>query len=216
VAKQALKDDFDSYKSKLSEIASRVPLDSRKKSPLKPSDFGLSLSQSKIHPKMKSKVLSLWKDFFKGKWHEYWVAHLIQQIEKDEPIKVHAGVSIGTSGGGSFELDVIALRRHKTYVISCTTSSSFTKAKMKLFEVYMRSRQMGGSLARSAIVAGIGWVEETDGRIHDQVDDLEELVQRSWDAPNPPKVFGLRHMKEWAGIDISEPNLSTLKRWLEE
>ncbi|MGV9169890.1 MAG: hypothetical protein ACOC38_08140 [Promethearchaeia archaeon] len=216
VAQQALKDGFDSYKVKLSEIASRVPVDSQENSPLKPSNFGLSLSQSKIHPKMRSRVLSLWKDFFKGKWHEYWIAHLIEQIETDESIKVHAGVSIETSGGGSFELDVIALRRHKTYVISCTTSSNPTKAKMKLFEVYMRSRQMGGTLARSAIVAGIGRVRGSDGRIHDRVDYLEELVQRSWDAPNPPRVFGLRHMKEWAGIDISEPNLSTLKRWLKE
>jgi len=214
IAKEALKGDFDSYKPKLGNIAAKVPMSSSDRKPLKPQHFGLKLSQSQIHPNMKSKTRSVWKEFFKGKWLEYWIAHLIREIEKEEPMRVHAGVTVGTAGGGSFELDVIGIRRHKTYVISCTTDSDLPEAKMKLFEVYMRARQMGGTLARSAVVAGIDWVEESDGSIHDQVEDLEEVARRAWDSPNSPKVFGLRHMREWAGINISEPNLSSLKNWL--
>ncbi|MBD3158838.1 MAG: hypothetical protein GF309_08635 [Candidatus Lokiarchaeota archaeon] len=214
IAQEALKGDFNSYKSKLGRIAAKVPMDSSDTTPLKPNDFGLKLSQNQIHPKMKSITRSTWKDFFKGKWLEYWIAYLIAKLEKEEPMRIHAGVSVGTAGGGSFELDVIGIRRHKTYVISCTTDSKPSEAKMKLFEVYMRARQMGGTLARSAIVAGLDWAEEGDGSIHDRVEDLEEVARRAWDSPNSPKVFGLRHMREWAGIGISEPNLSSLKKWL--
>lgn len=214
IAEEALKGDFNSYKSKLGRIAAKVPMSSSDTTPLKPKTFGLKLSQSQIHPKMSSKTRSVWKEFFKGKWLEYWIAHLINEVEKDEPMRIHAGVSVGTAGGGRFELDVIGIRRHKTYVISCTTDNEPSEAKMKLFEVYMRARQMGGTLARSAIVAGLDWVEEGDGSIHDRVEDLEEVARRAWDSPNSPKVFGLRHMREWAGIDISEPNLSSLKKWL--
>jgi len=74
----------------------------------------------------------------------------------------------------------------------------------------MRARQLGGDLARSALVCLI-YVSNDDGLY---VDQLRNDVDDIWDASNTPKVFGLDNLKEWAGIH-GEPNTGTLQQWLE-
>lgn len=208
VAEKILKKNFYKYKNRLYEGSHNIPIRTKK--------FNLDLSQKEIHYKMPEATISNWQEFFKGKWMEIWLAHLIESLPLKEEFKVDVGVHVSTGNGGLFELDVLVVHRHRLYLVSCTTSSSFTTAKMKLFEAHIRSKQIGGSLARSAILAPIGWVTPKYGKPFDQVDALENLVKRTWDSPNPPKVFGLRHMEEWAGVRGAAPDISTLLSWFEQ
>jgi hypothetical protein len=91
-----------------------------------------------------------------GLWLENHVLAEMHLISKD--VKVHqvAG-SIKTqklNGGNEkdFEVDIVAIRGYQMFAISCTTSSDERLLKSKLFEVYVRARQMGGDEARIALV----------------------------------------------------------------
>ena len=74
----------------------------------------------------------------------------------------------------------------------------------------MRSRQLGGDLARSALVCLLHG-SNNKGLY---VDQLRNDIADIWVASNTPKVFGLDDLREWAGIH-GEPNLGTLQQWLE-
>jgi hypothetical protein len=52
----------------------------------------------------------------------------------------------------NFEVDVVAIRGYQMFAISCTTSKNKGLVKSKLFEAYVRARQMGGDEARIALV----------------------------------------------------------------
>jgi hypothetical protein len=51
-----------------------------------------------------------------------------------------------------FEFDVAFLRGYQLFAISCTTSFSHDHCKEKLFEAYVRARELGGDEARIALV----------------------------------------------------------------
>ena len=52
----------------------------------------------------------------------------------------------------NFEVDVVAIRGYQMFAISCTTSKEMSLVKSKLFEAYVRARQMGGDEARIALI----------------------------------------------------------------
>jgi hypothetical protein len=68
---------------------------------------------------------------------------------------------------------------------------------------------MGGDLARSALVCLLDG-GDNKGPF---VEQLRSHMASVWDAPNPPAVFGLTDLREWAGTSGS-PNLGTLREWL--
>lgn len=74
----------------------------------------------------------------------------------------------------------------------------------------MRSRQLGGDLARSALVCLIDG-QDSQGKY---IDQLRGDVASVWEAPNKPEVFGLADLREWTGT-AGSPNLDALKRWLD-
>lgn len=74
----------------------------------------------------------------------------------------------------------------------------------------MRARQMGGDLARSALVCLIDGPDDKG----EFVEQLRADITSVWDAPNVPRVFGLADLREWAGT-TGEPNLNSLVEWLE-
>jgi hypothetical protein len=96
------------------------------------------------------------------------------------------------------------------YVLSCTTDSKKARCKSKLFEVAMRARQMGGDLARSALVCFL----DGDDASGPYIDQLRSDIASLWEAPNVPAAFGLADLREWAGGG-DRPNLATLQKWLE-
>jgi hypothetical protein len=149
-----------------------------------------------------------WCKFLEGGWLEVWCGGLVHDILKES--EVHVSVNCKRENGRKLEIDLAFIRRHRLFVVSCTTDTKIRLCKSKLFEVAMRARQLGGDLARSALVCLI-YDSNEDGLY---VDQLRNDVDDIWDASNTPKVFGLDNLKEWAGIH-GEPNTGTLQQWLE-
>jgi len=157
-----------------------------------------------------------------SKWLEVLVADLISEITGSEPKRNLHCEFIRSENKREFEIDVSVIRGHRLYVVSCTTSgksdksekdNKVAKAKSKLFEVAIRSRQLGGDLARSALVCLVDLVEKGDNKGL-YIDQLAQDVESVWDSPNKPRVFGAAHLREWLGLN-AEPNLDSLKEWLE-
>ncbi len=168
---------------------------------------GLSI-QSIPEEDWKARTYENWLDFLGGGWLETWCGALVGQIVDGDEIAV--GLDCKLANGRQCEVDVALVRGHRLYVISCTTDSNIGLCKSKLFEAAMRARQLGGDLARSALVCLLHG-SDLKGAF---VDQLRNDVADVWDAPNTPQVFGLDDLKEWAGIG-SPPALNSLRTWLE-
>jgi hypothetical protein len=145
-----------------------------------------------------------------GRWLERWVANqVVTCVPESKPdVSVHC---TRNKQARDFEVDVALIRGHRLFVASCTTSRKLDRCKSKLFEVAMRARQMGGDLARSAVVC---LLEGSDQQGRPYVELLRGDIASVWDAPNVPRVFGLSDLREWAGTSAA-PNLGTLQEWLE-
>jgi len=180
-----------------------------KKCPVNLDDLvsGLTIKQLPESDWQKS-TFKHWCKFLEGGWLEYWCGGFVQDIAKKSEVRV--GVNCMRENGRKLEIDLAFIRKHRLYVISCTTDIKIKLCKSKLFEVAMRARQLGGDLARSALVCLI-YDSNEDGLY---VDQLRNDVNDIWVASNTPKVFGLDDLREWAGIH-SEPNSGTLQQWLE-
>ena len=97
------------------------------------------------------------KDFCKyldGLWLEHYVLQQVKNIADRHSIKDY-GVNFkvpltGTRDG--FEFDVAFTRGYQLFAISVSTTSKRDLCKVKLFEAYLRARQMGGDEARVALI----------------------------------------------------------------
>lgn len=96
--------------------------------------------------------LAEWIDSF---WLEHYTLHEVQKIAEQQKIYNHVN-SLKTknpnTGKEKFEIDVVFTRGYQLFGISCTTSSSKSLCKSKLFEAYIRAQQLGGTEARVALV----------------------------------------------------------------
>ena len=153
-------------------------------------------------------IYKKWYKFLEGGWLEHWCGDLVRDITKES--EVYVSVNCMRANGRLFEIDVAFIREHRLYVVSCTTDTSIHLCKSKLFEVAMRARQLGGDLARSALVCLLHG-SNNNGLY---VDQLRSDIADFWVASNTPKVFGLDDLREWEGIH-GEPNVGTLQQWLE-
>lgn len=93
-----------------------------------------------------------------GLWLEHYVLEQVKNIANNQLIKDY-GLNFeiplqGTKDG--FEFDVAFTRGYQLFAISCTTASDEKQerslCKSKLFEAYLRAKQMGGEEARVALV----------------------------------------------------------------
>jgi len=138
----------------------------------------------------------------RGDWLDLWAAARVRKAAPDAVVEI--GVN-ATHQGRQFDLDVVVIRGHRLYVISCTTDETRSLCKSKLFEVAVRAQQLGGGLARSALVC------LADSAV---TADVQQDVAASWGAWNTPKVFGRPHLEEWLGVHSGEPNLEGVQSWL--
>jgi hypothetical protein len=94
-------------------------------------------------------------------------------------------VSMGlypASGGdhpSGFEFDVIGMRGYQLFAFSCTTDPERGRVKFKLFEAFVRARQLGGDEARVALVC-----------CDDDPDGLQQEMWRDVDPEGRIRVFG--------------------------
>jgi len=174
--------------------------------PWRPQDVGLKLSAIQVPEQdWDGNRFKAWWRFLGGGWLEVAVSAWTRQATGLTPSQ---GIYWRLKGR-RFEIDVALVRGHRLYVISCTTDNTLSLCKSKLFEVAMRARQLGGDLARSALVCLIDG-QDDKGKY---IDQLRDDVKSVWEAPNTPQAFGLADLREWTGATGS-PNFDTLTRWL--
>ena len=184
-----------------------------KSAPWMPNDYNLSLSVTRVPDDEWTKArYEEWDEFLTGGWLERWTASLIRASLGEAASDIEVGVQCKRARPSltEFEIDVALIRGHRLHVISCTTDQTKALCKSKLFEVSMRARQMGGDLARSALVC---LLDGSDAK-GSYVDQLRADMASLWDAPNVPRAFGLAHLREWAGI-AGAPNFGSMKEWLD-
>ncbi len=180
-----------------------------------PEEYGLALSVGKAPDGAgwgKDRFKAWWR-FLGGEWLEDWVKGQIQSL--DLPGVTDKDISVGvmctrTGTDREFEVDVAVLRGQRSYFLSCTTDTSLGLCKSKAFEIAARSRQMGGDLARSALVCLLHG-EDKRGPF---VDQLRADVDDVWGSSNPTRIFGLEDARTWSG-HYGSPDLGSLKQWLE-
>jgi hypothetical protein len=171
---------------------------------------GPALSVAKVpEDGWSKKTYEHWLDFFCGTWLEMWTESVLRGCLGNTAPPIEVGVNC-TRNDVPFEIDVVFVRGHRLSAISCTTDSTKGLCKSKLFEIAMRCRQMGGDLARSALVC---MLDGNDSR-GTFVEQLRADIASVWDAPNMPQVFGLADLREWAGIGQA-PDTARLKEWLD-
>lgn len=153
---------------------------------------------------MNSKPYEDWCKLFKGTWLEHWVLNTIKKIIPDEyhdENYLRQSVYCIFPSGRNFEIDIVLIVGHRLYAISCTTSYGLSECKLKLFEVAYRAKQLGGDLARSALIC----FADKD------MNKLESDVDQIWDSDNKPIVFGKRHLESW----FKTNRFKELKKWLQ-
>lgn len=92
--------------------------------------------------------------YLDGFWLEHHVLKQVKDITEQNSIKDY-GLNFkvplpGTQQG--FEFDVAFTRGYQLFAISVSTTSKRELCKLKLFEAYLRARQMGGDEAKVALI----------------------------------------------------------------
>lgn len=92
--------------------------------------------------------------FIDGLWLEQYVYHALKSKLTDDNItlKLNLEITKNNWGPNRFELDVVLINGYQLTGISCTTDSSKSRCKGKGFEIFMRTRQIGGEEARAVLV----------------------------------------------------------------
>lgn len=132
-----------------------------------------------------------------GTWLEEYTLQQIQSLPEqykifdsatsfpiEDPKKV--------SANDFFEFDVAFTRGYQLFALSCTTDSTKGRCKQKLFEAYLRAKQLGGDEARVALVC-----------CSDTPDSLKAQLETMLDNPKIA-VFGRQqlanlseHIESW-------------------
>ncbi len=89
--------------------------------------------------------------WLEGEWLDSFVLDCLRQIAVE--CRLHDYGMDFASNAGKFQFDVAAMRGYQLFAISCTTSQDKDLCKSKLFEAYVRAKQMGGDEARVALVS---------------------------------------------------------------
>ena len=142
----------------------------------------------------KTRYLAKW---FDGRWLEHYTLWAVQQVSQKN--KVHDAVISLESKERDFEIDVVALRGYQLYGISCTTIEKKAQIKQKLFEAYIRARQLGGDEARVGVVS-FAPANDPDNNPA----KIKKEIEEDWDAKGKFRVYGVEdipnlpaHLQEW-------------------
>ncbi|MDA8333973.1 MAG: hypothetical protein M0Z41_03110 [Peptococcaceae bacterium] len=154
----------------------------------------LGLTGKNLADKLGKPKLSSLKEWFNGKWLESYVLDAIIQLTKgngmghlsDYGMNFECkGYAENTIKDVKFEFDVALILGYQLFAISCTVSNDKGKCKQKLFEAYIRARQVGGEEAAVCLVSG-----------DENPEDLQKEVEKSWDAQGAIRVLGVRHWSD--------------------
>lgn len=131
--------------------------------------------------------------WIQGKWLEDVVLSAL--IRNRERLLLHECCKNIETRTVKFELDVAAIRGYQLFAFSCSTKSSAkandnvhghkAELKQKLFEAFIRARQLGGDEARVALVC-----------LYDDPDGLRAEMRRDVDPEGHIQVFGYKHLSK--------------------
>lgn len=94
-------------------------------------------------------------NFFEGKWFELYVYEVINEYLKNSIIKIEFDCKITKSEWHrelDFQLDLLLIKGYQLIGISCTTSKHKSTCKTKGFEIFFRTKQIGGQEAKSILI----------------------------------------------------------------
>lgn len=96
-------------------------------------------------------------EWLNGIWLEHYVLHQLQQLSDEyagliNDIGMSFEVKESNQKNHKFEFDIAFVINYQLFAISCTTDANKGLCKSKLFEAYIRARQLGGDEARTALV----------------------------------------------------------------
>ncbi len=116
--------------------------------------------------------------YLDGLWLEHYVLQQVKNIADKHFIKDY-GLNFevpltGTRDG--FEFDVAFTRGYQLFAISVSTTSDRKLCKVKLFEAYLRARQMGGDEARVALICCTNEPDSLKAEIANSLDDKKIAV----------------------------------------
>ncbi|MEG4311470.1 MULTISPECIES: Card1-like endonuclease domain-containing protein [unclassified Microcoleus] len=121
-------------------------------------------------------------------WLEHYVLDQIQKISVNPPIDASAMsfniIDQPDDNWEKFQFDVAFRRSYQLFAISCTTSRATDRCKEKLFEAYIRAKQLGGSEARVALVC-----------FHNKPGNIIKTFNSLIEDPKIA-VFGNKHLKK--------------------
>lgn len=133
------------------------------------------------------------KDFCKwlsGTWLESAVLAVLKQCAQQLHLNDYCmDIKLEVPGSSDFQFDVVAMRGYQLFAFSCSTDSSKALLKQKLFEAYLRARQMGGDEACTALVC---CAEQ------EQVKELEAEMRRDMIVEGRIRVFGREDLADLA------------------
>lgn len=137
------------------------------------------------HKKWNVEHLAEW---LAGKWLEHYVLMSFQRIASEVDLhEVGMNIETPSEADKHFEFDVAALRGYQLFAVSCTTDGRKSLCKSKLFEAYLRSHQMGGDEAHTALVS-----------MYDDPAKIEREVDEDWLTEGHVKAFGPKELPELA------------------
>lgn len=133
------------------------------------------------------------RHWIQGKWLEDVV--LLALINCSETRSLHECLKSVEADEPKFELDVAAMRGYQLFAFSCSAKSRSNakdeiykhkaELKQKLFEVFIRARQLGGDEARVALVC-----------LYEDPDGLRAEMKREVDPEERIQVFGYKHLAD--------------------
>ncbi|MBD2454068.1 DUF1887 family protein [Nostoc sp. FACHB-87] len=93
-------------------------------------------------------------EWLDGIWLEHYTLQQVKNIANSQSLKDYGFdfEGIPNQSKDKFQFDVAFTRGYQLFAISCTTARKKDICKGKLFEAYLRARQMGGDEARVALI----------------------------------------------------------------
>ncbi|MDN5850913.1 MAG: hypothetical protein L0H63_14965 [Nitrococcus sp.] len=130
-------------------------------------------------------------EWLHSKWLESWALKALQDNRNSSDLHdllMNVKAQLVKDPHTYFELDVVAMRGYRLFAFSCSTSTGKGDLKLKLFEAYLRARQIGGDEARVALVC-----------CSDNPDKVRQEAERDLHVQGEPiRVFGRDHLKNLA------------------
>ncbi|HMV85108.1 MAG TPA: hypothetical protein PKC13_25775 [Blastocatellia bacterium] len=130
---------------------------------------------------LKGQQLRLWLNG--GFWLEHHTLQCLTELSADLELHDYGqAIDIAVPGATHFDLDVVALHGYQLFAFSCGIGSNLDDKKdlkLKLFEVFVRARQLGGDEARVALISN-----------YPDPDGLQSEIRSEFDPDGHIRVFG--------------------------